>query len=126
VCLDKHGRPQFRDLLFHRAERFYAFDLLMCDGKDLRSERLADRKYELRHLLSGLPGRSRLRYADHVEQCGTRLFQRVCKMDLEGIVAKLSSGPYVADRNRSTWFKIRNRNYSQMEGREELFERERQ
>ena len=88
VCLDKRGRPQFRDLLFHRGEPcFFAFDLLMYDGKDIRSERLTDRKHELRRLLTGLPI-SRLRYADHVEQHGTALFQRVCEMDLEGIVAK--------------------------------------
>jgi ATP-dependent exoDNAse (exonuclease V) alpha subunit len=31
--------------------------------------------------------------------------------------------PY--DPQRSTWFKIRNKNYSQLAGREELFERER-
>jgi hypothetical protein len=31
--------------------------------------------------------------------------------------------PYVTEQ--STWFKIRNRTYSQMVGREELFERER-
>ena len=94
VCLDKRGRPQFRDLLFHRAEPcFYAFDLLMCDGKDLRSERLTDRKQELRRLMSKVPA-SRLRYADHVEQHGTALFQRVCEMDLEGIVAKHSLAPY--------------------------------
>ena len=31
--------------------------------------------------------------------------------------------PYTTER--TTWFKIKNRNYSQMEGREELFERER-
>jgi hypothetical protein len=46
-------------------------------------------------------------------------------MDLEGIVAKQKFGPYVAEREHSTWFKIRNRAYSQMAGREELFERER-
>ena len=29
VCLDTHGKPQFRDLLFRRAEPFfYAFDML--------------------------------------------------------------------------------------------------
>src|ERR1041385_6638336 len=68
VCLDKRGKPQFRDLLFHRGEPcFFAFDLLMTDGKDIRSERLTDRKHELRRLLTGLPT-SRLRYADHVEQ----------------------------------------------------------
>jgi bifunctional non-homologous end joining protein LigD len=71
VCLDKRGRPQFRDLLFHRGEPcFYAFDLLMYDGKDIRSGRLTDRKQELRRLLTGLPT-PRLRYADHIEQHGT-------------------------------------------------------
>src|SRR5712692_10038598 len=63
-----------------------------------RSERLTDRKHELRRLLTGLPT-STLRYADHVEQHGTALFQRVCEMDLEGIVAKHAFGPYVADEN---------------------------
>ena len=126
VCLDKRGRPQFRDLLFHRGEPcFYAFDLLMYNGKDLRSERLTDRKHELRRALTGLPKTSRLRYVDHIEQHGTALFQRVCKMDLEGIVAKHAFGPYVTERERTTWVKIKNRNYSQMQGREELFERER-
>ena len=58
-----------------------------------------------------------------VEQHGTALFQRVCKLDLEGIVAKYSLAPYTTER--TTWFKIKNLCYSQMEGREELFERER-
>jgi bifunctional non-homologous end joining protein LigD len=36
VCLDKRGKPQFRDLLFRRGEPcFFAFDLLMSDGKRL-------------------------------------------------------------------------------------------
>jgi hypothetical protein len=54
-----------------------------------------------------------------------RLFQRVCELDLEGIVAKHKVASYVTDREGSTWFKVRNRRYSQMAGREELFERER-
>jgi bifunctional non-homologous end joining protein LigD len=81
VCLDKRGKPQFRDLLFHRGEPcFFAFDLLMSDGKDLRTEKLTDRKQELRRLLSKVPA-SRMRYADHIEQHGTALFQRVCERD---------------------------------------------
>jgi len=123
VCLDKRGKPQFRDLLFHRDEPcFFAFDLLMADGKDLRSERLTDRKQELRRLMLKIP-ESRMRYADHIEEHGTALFQRVCEMDLEGIVAKHSLAPYATEH--TMWFKIKNRNYSQMAGREELFERER-
>jgi bifunctional non-homologous end joining protein LigD len=118
VCLDKRGKPQFRDLLFHRGEPcFFAFDLLMTDGKDLRTEKLMDRKQELRRLLSKAQV-SRMRYADHVEREGIALFKRVCKMDLEGIVAKHSLAPYTTER--TTWFKIKNRNYSQMQGREEL------
>jgi bifunctional non-homologous end joining protein LigD len=125
VCLDKRGRPQFNDLLFHRGEPcFFAFDLLMSDGNDLRSERLTDRKHELRRLMSKV-SESRMRYVEHIEQYGTALFQRVCQMDLEGIVAKHSLGNYVTEHERTTWFKIKNRNYSQMAGREKLFERER-
>jgi bifunctional non-homologous end joining protein LigD len=125
VCLDKRGKPQFNDLLFHRGSpRFFAFDLLMSDGRDLRTERLTDRKHELRRLLSKLSA-SRMRYVEHVEQYGTALFERVCEMDLEGIVAKHSFGNYITERERTTWFKIRNPKYSQMEGREKLFERER-
>jgi bifunctional non-homologous end joining protein LigD len=51
ICsLDKKGRPQFKDLLFHRGNYpcFLAFDLLMRDHKDCRRERLLDRKQELR------------------------------------------------------------------------------
>jgi bifunctional non-homologous end joining protein LigD len=125
VCLDKRGRPRFDDFFSHKGSPcFFAFDLLMADGKDIRTERLSDRKHELRRLMSKLPD-SRVRYVEHVEHYGTALFERVCKMDLEGIVAKHSHGNYVSERERTTWFKIKNRNYSQMEGRKEVFERER-
>jgi ATP-dependent DNA ligase len=43
VCLDDDGRTQFRELLFHRGEpRFIAFDLLWCEGEDLRYLPLCD------------------------------------------------------------------------------------
>jgi len=78
VCLDKKGRPQFRDLLFHRGDPcFFTFDVLVCDGKDWRMETLVDRKQELRRLLGRLPLDSRLRYVEHIDGNGTALFQRV-------------------------------------------------
>jgi hypothetical protein len=46
----------------------------------------------------------------------------VCEIDPEGIVA---FGPYVTEREHSTRCKILNRVYSQKDGREDLFERER-
>ena len=48
------------------------------------------------------------------------MFDRACKLDLEGIVAKHKFAPYVSAREHSTRFKIRNPRYSQWEGREEL------
>src|ERR671922_1785122 len=126
VCVDRKGKPQFRDLLFRRGNPcFFAFDVLMRDGKDWRTERLLDRKQELRRLLAKISPPFPLRYVDHVDGSGTALFQRVCELDLEGIVAKYKFGNYVTEREQSTWFKIRNREYSQMHGREELFERDR-
>ena len=77
-------------------------------------------------MIHRLPADSPVRFADHIERSGVALFERVCKLDLEGIVTKYKFGPYGADRNAlSTWYKIRNRGYSQMVGREKLFERDR-
>ncbi len=126
VYVDRRGKPQFRNLLFRRGEPcFFAFDLLILNGKDQRRDRLTDRKQELRRLLSRSQPTSTLKYVDHIDANGTALFRRVCKLDLEGIVAKQKSAPYVTSREESTWVKILNPNYSQRERREELFERDR-
>jgi ATP-dependent DNA ligase len=122
VCLDAGGKPQFRDLLFRRGEpRFVAFDLPWCEGEDLRSLTLIERKGRLRSIVrhSG----DRLLYCDHVEHDGESLFRVACRHDLEGIVAKRKSDPYL--EGHASWLKIRNREFSQWAGREELFERER-
>jgi ATP-dependent DNA ligase len=73
ICsLDKRGRPQFTNLLFHRGNYpcFLAFDLLMCDHKDCRRESLLDRKQELRRLRSGSD--ARIQYVDYVDGIGCR------------------------------------------------------
>jgi bifunctional non-homologous end joining protein LigD len=122
VCLDAHGRTRFNDLLFHRTEPcFVAFDLLWCAGKDLRHLPLIDRKNRLRSLVR--ENAERILYASHVEGPGEELFAMACEHDLEGIVAKYRSGPYLSDSDKTSWFKIRNRRYSQMQGRNELFDR---
>jgi hypothetical protein len=60
-------------------------------------------------------------YAYYVDGKGIALYQRACQIDLEGVVAKHRRGHYTADAEASTWFKIRNRNYSQWAGRNEAF-----
>jgi ATP-dependent DNA ligase len=125
ACVDAKGRPCFNDLLFRRREPcFFAFDLLCLNGNDYRRDSLAQRKLALRQLLNS-GRRSAAIYVDHVEGEGTALYRRVCELDLEGIVAKHKDAPYISERTISTWYKIRNPQYSQMIGRHELFERER-
>lgn len=138
VCVDDDGKPQFYYLLFRRGEpRFVAFDLLWCSGEDLRYFPVTERKHRLRSVLrlfrlwqgsSGLTDSSRravsqhsdrILFCDHVEEEGEELFQLACENDLEGIVAKRKFDPYLPTHTK--WLKIRNKKYSQWEGREELY-----
>ncbi len=49
------------------------------------------------------------------------LFEAVRGQDLEGVVAKWKHGRYYTDGLTTSWFKIRNPEYSQVEGRREVF-----
>lgn len=121
VCLDHEGRSQFDELLARRRQPcFAAFDLLWVDGEDLRDRSLLERKSRLRGLVP--VSHARLVYVDHVEERGVALFAKVCEMDLEGITAKRNKGLY---RDGTRWLKIKNPDYSQAEGRGELFDRAR-
>jgi bifunctional non-homologous end joining protein LigD len=123
ACVDEGGRPVFRDLLFRRRQCvFIAFDLLFLNGKDLRALPLIERKAALRKLLRRK--RSRILYLDHIEHDGRLLFDQIVKMDLEGIVCKQRNSPYkVTEKPSRYWIKVKNSRYSQLEGRQELFER---
>jgi hypothetical protein len=94
--VDAKGRPRFNDLLFRRRNPvFFAFDLLYLNGKDLRYEQLSDRKAVLRQVLNSRTTTSALQYADDVSGSGVALYERVCEMDLEGIVAKHKTAPCI-------------------------------
>ena len=54
---------------------------------------------------------------------GERLFELACERDLEGIVAKHRYSRYCIEDSNPPWVKIRNRHYSQIIRRDELFER---
>jgi bifunctional non-homologous end joining protein LigD len=125
VCLDEKGVSQFNWLLSGRRANqalLYVFDLLWINGVDLRRKPLMERKARLRELIR----KSRcplLLYAEHVEGGGKELFNEICRCDLEGIVAKRKMGMYREDR--PDWLKIKNRTYSQAEGRHEMLTRAR-
>jgi bifunctional non-homologous end joining protein LigD len=123
ACIDGDGRPIFKDLLFRKSTCiFVAFDLLYLNGQDLRTLPLIERKRQLRKMIGRR--RSRILYLDHVENDGRLLFEQIVKMDLEGMVCKRKDSPYrVTESPSPYWIKVKNRGYSQLEGREELFER---
>jgi bifunctional non-homologous end joining protein LigD len=119
VCLDCDGRSLFNELLYRRGKPvFYMFDLLWLNGRDLRQVPLLERKQILRGLIRRNKD-SRTIYAQHVEAQGCKLFAEICRMDLEGIVAKRRDGLYLP---QTRWIKIKNPDYTQAEGRHELFE----
>jgi bifunctional non-homologous end joining protein LigD len=123
ACVDEFGRSVFNDLLFRRRECiFFAFDLLFLDGEDVRGVPLIERKARLRQILRRK--KSRIFYVDHIETQGRALFDKACELDLEGIVAKRKDSTYrPTEKPSRDWIKIKNPNYSQAEGRLELFER---
>jgi bifunctional non-homologous end joining protein LigD len=95
-----------------------AFDILWLDGTDLRSLPLGERRRRLQGILP--EGSPIISEALSVAGRGHELFDLMCTNDLEGIVAKRLADPY---DTRVPWLKIKNPNYSQKEGRAELFNR---
>jgi hypothetical protein len=65
----------------------------------------------------------RILNASYVEETWQHLFGLACEHDLEGIVAKRCSGVYASGGRETSCFKIRNPRYSQMQGRNEFFDR---
>ena len=117
VCLDAAGKPQFYDLLRRHGDPIlYAFDVLWLDGEDIRSRPTLERKLILEELVRDCAG---ILYARHFSGRGVDLFRLVCEQDLEGIVAKHTLAPYGSEQ--MPWIKVLNPNYSQREGRRELF-----
>jgi len=95
-----------------------AFDLLWLNGADLRELPLSER---LQALHAILPTSSTvITKTVSVTARGCELFELMCSNDLEGVVAKRLADPY---NSRVRWLKIKNRDYSQTEGRADLFNR---
>ncbi len=95
VALDAKGRSNFQ--LLQNAQRsrvrlrYYVFDLMFLDGKDMRRRPLLERKSLLRPLL---PKSSLIGYSRHVRRFGKKAFRAARRQRLEGIMAKRADSPY--------------------------------
>jgi bifunctional non-homologous end joining protein LigD len=90
----------------HGSIRYFVFDLLSLDGKDLRKKPLKERRATLAKLMSARGISNFLVYADYVEGSGPEFFARACAAGLEGIMSKRADMPYRSGRNKD-WLKIK-------------------
>jgi len=98
-----HVRAPSENLIANTPVVYYVFDLLYCDGYDLREAPLLERKQLLERLLHTS---EHFRYSDHQLERGKELFELAKGNGLEGIVAKRVGSAYVSDRS-ANWLKLK-------------------
>ncbi|GAA3996722.1 DNA ligase D [Sphingomonas humi] len=113
VALDADGKPNF-SLLQSTIKggkgqdrpdlAFYAFDLLVDRGEDIRKLTNLERKQRLAALMKGVS--APLIYGDHVVGKGEQLFDRICADGGEGIISKKADAPYRGVRTKC-WLKVK-------------------
>jgi len=116
VTLDENGRSDFQKLqnrfgvskpsqkLINEVPlTYYLFDILYCNGFDVRKTPLLQRKELLRQVLRG---ENRVRYSEHQLEKGKELYAAAEKQGLEGIVGKQIESPYTGNRT-SFWLKFK-------------------
>ncbi len=109
VVLREDGRSSFQRLqnAFEAGRDaqivYFAFDAPYLRGEDLRALPLSERKSRLRDAL----GKSTLvRFSDHLEGEAGEVFEKACKLGLEGLIGKRTDAVYVAGRSK-TWIKLK-------------------
>jgi bifunctional non-homologous end joining protein LigD len=109
VVADEHGGAHFEWLQnWHREPRgqlqYYLFDILWCDGRDVRSMPLMQRKALLKSIL---PKNNVLQFSDDLETDGLKLFAEMQHRGMEGMVAKRGESPYREGDRGQDWLKIK-------------------
>jgi bifunctional non-homologous end joining protein LigD len=105
------GITDFKSLQEHidtpdPAIRYFVFDLLFLDGKDLRKEKLVKRKERLRELMAAKGVSDFLIYSDHVVGSGPEFYEKASAAHLEGIMSKRADAPYRSGHGKD-WRKIK-------------------
>jgi bifunctional non-homologous end joining protein LigD len=98
-----HVRAPSKTLVEQVPAVYFIFDLLYCDGYDLRGAPMLERKGLLQRLLHST---GQVRYADHQLEHGKELFELAKQTGLEGIVAKRINSRYAAGRSPN-WIKLK-------------------
>ena len=109
VAFDEHGRPSFNALQNYIPRTpvvYYVFDVMVLDGRDVRSETLEARRTLLeRHVLPKLG--EPVRYTGQLDASLQDLVHSVKAQGLEGLVAKRRSSRYEPGLRSGAWMKMR-------------------
>ena len=76
---------------------YFVFDLIYWNGYDLRGLPLIERKKILR---KALIYDRRIRFTNHIVAEGETYFEKACRANWEGIIAKRADSKYIAGRSR--------------------------
>ena len=90
----------------HPSIRYFVFDLLSLDGKDLRKKTLKERREALAKLMSAKGISNYLVYVDYVEGSGPEFLAQAKAHGLEGIMSKRADRPYISGRGKD-WRKVK-------------------
>jgi len=91
------------DLISRHPVTYYLFDVIYCDGYDLREVPLLDRKNFLKRLLDA---NAQFRFSDHIVEKGKELFALAKEKQLEGVVGKRADSMYASGRSQN-WVKLK-------------------
>ncbi len=110
VALDEVGKPSFNLLQNYVCNEyslvFFAFDLPILAGEDLRGEPLEVRRKLLRtNLMPRLP--EPIRFSETLRASPADLIQAVRDQGLEGVIAKRRDSFYESGRRSGAWVKLR-------------------
>ncbi len=112
VVVDASGRSHFQLLQQWQEQHhegqliYYVFDLLWCNGYDLRQLPLRQRKEILMQLL---PEFSQIKLSEAIEGRGKAFFKTAVEHDLEGIIGKDADSSYLEGKRSRSWVKIKSK-----------------
>jgi ATP-dependent DNA ligase len=109
VALDDAGRPNFNLLQHSRSQasriRYFVFDLLVYQNRDLMQLPLIERREILRQALKFKS--PRIRTVEYFEASVEVILESAREQGLEGVVAKRKDSSYQAGKRTGAWAKFR-------------------
>lgn len=110
VMLDNKGIPRFQWIQKYERNKdkgylaYYVFDMLELNGYSMIDLPLKDRKSLIKDVIGDS---NRVRYSQHIEEKGQKLFKEKNEAGFEGIIAKKRDSKYNPGARSDSWLKIK-------------------